>query len=124
MRNGGIVPPDVPTQLADRGAVIRHGEAALNLSGHAERVLDPAQTRTYEAAVTQRMSPAPVVAPTIDLTPVTSLLRLLRGDVDQSGLLGEIAQEVRGLRGDTRGRRVPAVATAQSARIVADLGAW
>jgi hypothetical protein len=43
-RRGGIVP-----KLADRGALLRSGEAALNLSGQPERVLSPAQTAIYDA---------------------------------------------------------------------------
>lgn len=34
--------------LYDKGGVLRHGDAAVNRSGHPERVLDPQQTRMFE----------------------------------------------------------------------------
>lgn len=45
-RNGGII----PARLADTGALLQSGQAAINLSGRPERVLDPEQTRMYDSA--------------------------------------------------------------------------
>lgn len=43
MRNGGII----PANIADKGGILRSGEAALNLSGKNERVLSPSETARY-----------------------------------------------------------------------------
>lgn len=44
MRHGGVL----PVKLADNGALLQSGQAAVNMSGHPERVLNPAQTRSYD----------------------------------------------------------------------------
>ncbi|GAA4545668.1 hypothetical protein [Pseudonocardia xishanensis] len=46
--------------VADRGGVLGHGMSATNLSGKAERVLDPRQTRSFETLVDTLARPRPV----------------------------------------------------------------
>jgi hypothetical protein len=45
----------VRAHLADRGAMLPHGEAAINLSGMPERVLDPVATRQYSGDSSMRI---------------------------------------------------------------------
>jgi hypothetical protein len=40
MKHGGII----PTHIADKGGILKSGEAALNLSGRDERILSPSET--------------------------------------------------------------------------------
>lgn len=67
--------------LADRGGLIPHGVAAMNLSGRAERMLSPRQTEVFErlvAAITRGRGnftgPLPVATPIGANSPVASQL--------------------------------------------------
>lgn len=48
---GGIL----PARLADNGAMLPHGAAAINLSGMPERVLSPSDTRAYQGDGSDRV---------------------------------------------------------------------
>jgi hypothetical protein len=98
-KRGGVLPSDLSrpprkTSLADRGGLIPSGQAALNLSGRAERMLSPRQTEGFDqlvAAITgervdlrsvMRDRPMPGMArpATLDTGPMVRELAAMRAE--------------------------------------------
>jgi TP901 family phage tail tape measure protein len=141
MRGGiaSIVPPRTMRLIGDR---MKDDEAyiPINHSARSRRIFEET-ARRMGYAVARRFADGGVahhraVAVTrssqMDLDPVVrelragnAISRALRGDVDQSGPLGALLGEIRGLRRDLASvRHSSAAVTAQVARTTAELGAF
>ena len=95
-RDGGLI----GTVVRDSGGIVRHGEAALNLSGRNERVLSPRQSDSFDRLVTvlERGGTTNVGAPNVHVYVDGQEFRgLVRVEVDEAH--GRIAD------GLTYGRR-------------------
>ena len=126
-RNGGIVPPN--GLKFDGGGLLPSGTSlATNLTGRPERILSAQQTASFDRLVASLDRGGRVRGSDggslLDLDPVVGQLRALRGDVDQGGYFGELIGEVRALRQELAAPGGSAVASAQSARTLAELGAF
>jgi hypothetical protein len=101
--------------LGDRGGMLRHGEAALNMSGSLERVLSPPETNAYSRGGGELLA---------ELRTVSGLLRSLRGDVDHHGDNATIAGELRRLSYQLAAAGSSAAVSSQAKRTQSELGAW
>lgn len=113
--------------LGDTGGMLRHGEAAVNMSGGLERLLPPDQTRVLDqilaAVAGGRSSGAGSSELIAAVQALSGQLKALRGDVDHHSDNATIAGEIRGLRYQLASTESAAVSS-QTARTRAELGAW
>lgn len=84
---------NIRAHLADNGALIRHGQAGLNLSGRDERMLSPAETRAYDA----RPSAATTVHNTFNFD-ATFTSTMPTGSVEARKAIGWIRDELDSLK--------------------------
>jgi hypothetical protein len=96
--------------LADRGGLIRSGEAAINRSGYPERMLSPMQTRSFDRLTRvldrRSLTGAPASTPTgVTAQQISdTLIRALgRGDL-RVVLDGQVLGRVQGRQADLLGR--------------------
>lgn len=114
-------------KLFDEGGIMPHATTGINLSGHPERVLDPRQTRLFDAGLlggwnaqpmqqnlaTQKgvsanatvgaeffgVSQVPIIGTIVNLL-VSVLLKILGVEIEARDTLDEAAKDVRQFRGD------------------------
>lgn len=89
-RGGYAAGAILPARLADRGALIRSGEAGVNLSGMPERMLSPAATAAYDSRPA-----APAVTTIHNAFHATFTSTIPAGSVEARKAIGWIREELR-----------------------------
>lgn len=80
---GGVI----PMRVGDRGGALSSGQAVMNLSGKVERLLNPGETRIYDAVRAAAMQPtaAPRQSVTVDSAHVAAEVAKLRSEIRALG---------------------------------------